>query len=359
MEGKLEDRLENIRNNFERNGIDGLIVMRPENRRYASGFTGTAGMLFITLDSAWLFTDFRYDEQAKSEAACYCVEKYNNKPTEALVPVVGKTGCKMIGFEKDFITYQDHEKLSGALDRVDFIPTENIIENLRAKKDRDEIEAQSKAALIADKAFNAICNYVKEGMKEKEIALEIDYRMRKFGSEGNSFPTIVASGPRASLPHAGPSCKEVQRGEFLKMDFGATYNGYCSDLTRTVALGEYDGKQKEIYEVVLMAQKKALAGIQAGKKGIDVDRIARDFIASAGYGDNFGHGLGHGVGLFIHEAPSLSPKGSSVLEAGNVVTIEPGIYIPGWGGVRIEDLVKVTENGHENLTSSPKELLTI
>jgi Xaa-Pro aminopeptidase len=355
----LQNRVKKLREAFQQSGIDSMVIMKPENRRYISGFTGSAGIAFITASEAYLLTDFRYVEQAEQEAEGYVVIQHGDKIMDSLKEVVSGLDCAKIGFEKDFITYANFETIKNALSGYSMIPTENLIESLRSMKDANEIHLIRKAVAIADAAFAHMCSTIQPGSTEKEVAVELEYFMRKSGSQKNSFPPIVASGPRASLPHAQPTDREIQKGDMVKMDFGASYEGYCSDLTRTVFVGEITKKQRMIFQTVLNAQLLAIDSVAPGKSGVEIDNIARKYIADQGFGEYFGHGLGHGVGLYIHESPRLSQSSTDTLAEGNIVTVEPGIYIPEWGGVRIEDMLVVTQDGYENLTKASKEIYII
>jgi Xaa-Pro aminopeptidase len=264
-----------------------------------------------------------------------------------------------IGVEAAFLTLKNLNKLKDLLPQSNFISTENIVESFTMIKDNDEISKIKKAVRIAEKAFGDIIKKIKPGMKEKDIALDLEYKMRAFGADGPAFDTIVASGQRSSMPHGRASEKKLRKGEFVTIDFGCFYQGYASDITRTLVLGKANEKQKKVYNIVLSAQKAACKAIRPRIGGSEVDNVARDIIAKAGYGDNFGHGLGHGIGLLVHDGPVLSPRSNDTLSPGNVVTVEPGIYIHNWGGVRIEDDVLVTPNGGQILTKLPKELIEL
>jgi len=351
------NRLEKLRQKMRAENLDAYVVMAPENRRYLSGFTGSTATLLILLDQALLLTDFRYIEQATAQAVDFQVVKIE-KDVYASLAVLGLE-LNRIGFEGDVVTYADFKQLQETFTQAELCSFPDMVTDLRAVKELTEIDAIRQAVKIADDSFRHILHYLELGQTEDEIALELEWAMRKAGASGRSFDFIVASGWRSAMPHGVASSKQIQAGELLTMDFGAIYQGYCSDITRTVCLGEPSDKQREIYEIVLAAQ---LAGIQAvapGRTGREVDEYARKLIADAGYGEYFGHGLGHAVGLAIHEGPRLSPREDRMLEPGMVVTVEPGIYIPDWGGVRIEDIVLVTENGCEVLNQAPKELIII
>lgn len=355
----MASRVERLRELFAPEGVEGLMVSKPENRAYLSGFTGSAGILLITERDAFLVTDFRYEEQAAAQAPDFKVVKHGAQMMESLKELLDSAGVRRIGFERDFVTFGTYEQYRDKLAPVELVPVDGVTEKLRLKKDASEIETIRKAVAIGDEAFNHILKFIEPGQREEDIALELEFAMRKAGAQGRSFDIIVASGPRSSLPHGVASDRVVQDGEFIEMDFGCVYRGYCSDMTRTVVLGEPDEKQREIYEIVLEAQLAALDAARPGITGTELDAVARKIIADRGYGENFGHGLGHGVGRVIHEGPRVSLQGDQILEPGMVVTIEPGIYIPGWGGVRIEDMVVITETGREVLTGSPKELIVL
>lgn len=355
----IKKRVEKLKAKLVQLGLDGFLVMAPENRRYLSGFTGTAGILLITQKQNFLFTDFRYIEQAKEQATEYQVVKHGFPPLQTIKEVLARLPVKTLGFEGEFVTYKQYQELVEVFTNMELAAQNGLIEMLRLVKDENEIITISKAAAIADKAFEHLVKVIKPGMTELEAALELENFMRSQGASGTSFATIVASGSRSALPHGVASEKIIAKGELVTVDFGCIYQGYCSDMTRTLVLGEPSVKQREIYEIVLEAQLLGLENIKTGLGAKDVDKISRDYITKKGYGDYFGHGLGHGLGLAVHENPSLSPRDNTELKENMVVTIEPGIYLPQWGGVRIEDLVVVKKEGCLNLTHSPKELIII
>lgn len=352
-------RLEKLRNSIAAAGIDGMMVMKPENRRYMSGFTGTSAVLLITTDKAVLITDFRYVEQAKIQAPDFEVVMHGTPFISTFKEVLASCGVKKLGFEADHLTFAQHKSHSEALEGIELVPTEGLVEKIRLIKDQAEIEALAKAAELGDAALEEVLRMVRPGVTERELALELEFLMRRRGADKVGFDFIVASGERSALPHGVASDRAIKTGDLITFDFGCYYEGYTSDMTRTVVLGRADAKQREVYELVLRAQLAALEAIRPGASGVDVDKVARDIISAAGHGEHFGHGLGHGVGLMVHEGPRLSPASSDVLEPGMVVTDEPGVYIPGWGGVRIEDLVVVTEDGNRVLTKFPKELIEL
>lgn len=358
----MEQRLTRLRAALEKQGLDAMLVLRPENRRYLSGFTGSAGILLVTQDEQVFLTDFRYTQQAEEQCKhCRIVEYPNGaNPNTYVFELLRAKSAKRLGFESDFVTYAQHQSFLQAFSEVELIPAAGLIEELRLYKEESELVILRQAAKIADDAFAHILTVLKPGLTEREVALELETFMRKAGADSSSFDIIVASGHRSALPHGRASDKVIEYGDFVKMDFGAYYQGYCSDLTRTVVLGQPSDKQREIYETVLEAQLHAVATIKAGMTGREADALARDIIAAKGYGDNFGHSLGHGLGMLVHEAPSLSQqRGDQVLEPGMVVTVEPGIYLPDFGGVRIEDDIVITDKGNEVLTRSTKQLLIL
>ena len=338
---------------------DAVYITDPYNMRYISGFAGGEGALFITQESCVLITDSRYTEAAQNESDFEVIEESRKHRREAILQeICSQQAVQNIAYEDLHLTCAAFAKLREALPEIScWIPAGEEVNHLRRVKTEEEIVLLQRAEAIGDAAFNDLLKILKTGMTELEVAAELEYLMKKHGAERLSFETIVASGPNSSMPHAVPTDRKIMQGDFLTMDFGCCYQGYCSDMTRTVGFGKLEARQAEIYDTVLQAQKAALAVIRAGITGEEADRAARDIIEGAGYGDCFGHSLGHSVGLFIHEDPRLAPGAKDVLEPGMAVTVEPGIYIPGYCGVRIEDLVIVTEDGCRNLTSSPKELL--
>jgi Xaa-Pro aminopeptidase len=353
----MEKRLIKLRKFMNENSLDCMLISKPESRRYFSGFSGSAGMLLISKHSNKLLTDFRYTEQAAAQATQYEIVRYSNIG-KTLAEVIKELGVIQVGFEGDFVTYDGHQELANNLQSINLIPVQ--LDALRMIKDEAEIVSIKKAVEIADNAFSKILSFIKPGMSEQEVALELEYYMRKFGAEKPAFDTIMASGKRGALPHGRASEKIIEIGDLVTMDFGAVYKGYHSDITRTICMGKATTKQQDIYKIVLAAQ---LAGVQAvapGKVGKEVDAISRNVIVNAGFGEFFGHGLGHGLGLNIHEEPRLSPANiHTVLMKNMVVTVEPGIYLPDWGGVRIEDTVLVSDEGCQILTASSKQLIEL
>jgi Xaa-Pro aminopeptidase len=348
-------RLERMRKKMHEEKIDAYVIIRPENGRYLSGFSGGEATLYITAEKAFLLTDFRYIEQAKTQSPEFEVIKTGQDHFESLAEI-GKQ-AQRVGFEGDFVTYLNFGKLKNAFPQAELLSLPNLVSYLRSVKDQAEIETIRQAVRIADDAFSLVLKSIEIGQTEEEIGLDLEYSMRQAGASGGSFEFIVASGVRSALPHGTATSKTVHFGEFLTMDFGAIYQGYCSDITRTVYLGQPEEKHREVYEIVLAAQRAGIAAVAPGRTGKEVDAVARKIITDAGYGEYFGHGLGHSVGLAIHEGPNLNMREERVLEPGMVITVEPGIYIPDWGGVRIEDIVLVTKDGCEVLTQAPKEFI--
>ncbi|HET7265532.1 MAG TPA: Xaa-Pro peptidase family protein [bacterium] len=337
---------------------DALLVGRPENRRYVTGFTGSAGLVVVTSSEAILAVDFRYYEQAEAQAPGCRVIRGGADPAKALAEAVKAQAPARIGFESEFMPYAQVERLRERFAPSELVPLADV-DRIRWIKDGAEIAAIARAGEIADAAFEHLLNALRPGMTERDAALELEIAMRRAGAERLAFDTVLASGPRGALPHGRATDRVMRRGEFVTVDFGAVYDGYVSDCTRTVALGPVDGRQREVYDVVLAAQRRGLEAVCAGVACRDVDAAARAVIAAAGFGEAFGHSLGHGIGLDVHEGPPVSPRADAVLQAGMVVTIEPGIYLPGWGGVRIEDAVVVEDRAPRVLTRLSKELISL
>ena len=355
----MEHRIVRIKDYLEEKGIDAFLIIKPQNIRYLSGFTGSNAQLLITKSKSYLFTDFRYIDQAKQESPGYQIIKQEKKMIDTVKEICLHEEIKQIAFEEDQMVFKMYEAYYEALKPVYWIPGSQFLAQIRAIKDQEEIIFLKKAVALADQAFEHILSYIKPGIKEKDIALELEFFLRKNGAEAKSFDFIVASGPRGALPHGVASDKKIEVGELVTMDFGCIYEGYCSDITRTVGVGKLEDKQKEIYNIVLEAQRAGIDFIRANVECQDVDSIAREVIVKAGYGEYFGHSLGHGIGLEVHEDPKLNKGNDQLLQPGMVVTVEPGIYIADFGGVRIEDIVLIQENYQEILTKSYKDLLII
>ena len=350
-------RIEKLLAYDELRATDGIIITNAFNRRYLSGFHGTAGTLLASHSKLILATDSRYTEQAAGEAPNWEVRDITNR-ADWLAELVAELGIKKLAFEADDITLASHAKLQKQFANknvsVELVPTTKLVSRLRSVKDAGELAQLEKAVQIGDMAFTKTAEAIKIGQTEREVAFMFEFNARELGAEALSFPTILASGANAAKPHHKPSDYKIQAGETIVFDCGVLYDGYCSDLTRTLVVGEHDSKIAEVYNVVLEAQTRGTEAVKAGLLGREVDAVAREVIKDAGYSDYFGHGLGHGVGLEVHEEPYLAPRGEAPLEVGAVVTVEPGIYIPDWGGVRIEDMVVVTENGARTLSQAPK-----
>ncbi len=351
----FEDRIRAIRQKLEEEKVDAAYISFRYNMRYLSGFTGDSGAIVITPGETILFTDGRYTEQASSQAPDFRVVE-TKMDKDVVADTLSSLGIKSMTFEREHVTFALWENMTKRFKDTKLVPASGWVEKLRAQKTPEEIQAVRKAAELADDAFSMVVSSIRPGVSEREVALELEFTMRKMGSEGVAFPIIVVSGARSSLPHGEPGDKAIEPGDFVTVDFGAVWNGYCSDCTRTFVIEPLDEKHREVYEVVGRAQEAGLQAVRAGVKASDVDAAGRKVIEEAGYGEYFGHGIGHGVGLQVHESPRLGQKSEDILEPGMIVTVEPGVYIPGFGGVRIEDLVVVGDDGPEILTSYPKDL---
>ncbi len=339
---------------------EAYIVTSPENRRYLTEFSSSDGFLLVTKSEAVFLTDSRYIEAAEKQVkGCSEISQLNSLSAQ-LPEYIKKLGIDKLFTESARLTVEEFNRISKiAACTVSAEKTDGEINSLRRKKSEEEKFCIIKAQRIAEKAFEHILGFISTEKTEKDIALELDFFMLKNGAEGISFDTIAVSGANSSMPHGVPSDKKIENGDFITMDYGAIINGYHSDMTRTVAVGSVSSKQAEVYETVLSAQLASLESLKNGISGFDADKAARDIIVNAGYGDFFGHGTGHGVGIEIHEEPRLSLKSDKILYTGDIVTVEPGIYLPSEFGVRIEDMAYITENGYENLTKSPKNLIII
>lgn len=354
----MESRLERIRAIVSDRNLDALLIQKDQNRAYVTGFFGSAGIAIVSRKEAVLLVDFRYLEQAGREAPEFQVVKADREYIDTLAALVKQREWKRIGFESESVTVKQYQDYTTRLQPAELVPMEGL-DRARWVKDDEELSRIRKAVEIADAAFAHIRSYLRPGAVERDIALEMEFFMRRHGADKEAFETIVASGPRSSLPHGRAAERVLQAGDLVTLDFGAVYRHYISDCTRTVVIGEVSPKQREVYALVLEAQQTAVRGIHAGMTGKEADALARDVIAGAGYGDAFGHSLGHGVGLMVHEGPTLSPREDAVLGPGMVVTVEPGVYLAGWGGVRIEDLMVIRDHASEVLTRAPKELLVL
>ncbi len=363
----MKQRIDRLRKYLKAENLDAAFIYFPldtgmflPNVRYLSGFSGSSGALFITRSKALFITDSRYTEQAKEEVSGCQVVVSRKPPVSALEDIAAAKAKNLkIAVEADGLTVGQKKKLAETLPDAILIDTTGMVEDLMICKDSTEIAKIKKAVEISDIAFERILGIVKPGVREKEIAAEMEYQMKMLGADKEAFATIVASGWRSALPHGIASEKKLKKGEFVTFDFGAFYNGYCSDITRTVVVGKATSRQKKIYNIVARAQMAAIRKVRTGVTGKDVDKGARDIINRAGYGKNFGHGTGHGIGLQVHGGPRVSPMGTQPLKSNMVITIEPGIYIAGWGGVRIEDDVVVRPKSGLVLNKAPKNLLEL
>lgn len=354
-----DSRIARLRRRMAEAGADAFVTAHGPNRRYLTGFHGTAGIALVTAAQAILLVDFRYVTQAEEQAPAWDRRMFED-PLETLRSAFDEAGAKRIAFESAHVSHRTFERWRAKAADVEWIPTFGWVEGLRAVKEAGEIARIEEAVALGDEVFEEILGLIRPGAKEREIALEIEIALRRRGAEGLAFPPIVASGPRGALPHAVPSDRAIERGELVVLDFGCVLNGYCSDMTRTVCVGPASQEARDLYELVLRAQRAGVEAVAPGRSGVEVDAQARRVIAEAGHGERFGHGLGHGVGLEVHEdPPRLSQRSETVLEPGMVCSVEPGVYVPGWGGIRIEDLVCVTEDGARVLTRSTKELLEL
>lgn len=349
-------KIDKVRELIDSEGIDALLVMSDYNRRYLSGFTGSSGAVIITKDAKYLVSDFRYNAQAQEQAKDFEFILQKASLLDFLIQFLEEKNLKVIGFEGAHVNYNTYSRLEQMFDMK---PLTNEVEKIRMYKTSDELQLIKKACEIADEAYEHILKYVQPGMSELQVKNELESHMTKLGASGASFDTIVASGYRGALPHGVASEKIIESGEMVTLDFGAYYKGYASDITRSFAVGEVNEEMERIHNIVLEAQLEALDRIRPGMTGAEADKVARDVIAGYGYGENFGHSLGHGFGLEVHEGPALAKNSDAVLAENMCVTIEPGIYVDGLGGVRIEDDCIVTENGLEKLTHSSKQLFIL
>ena len=341
--------------------LDGLLITSLPNIRYLTGFSGTSALLFVTARDVFLVTDFRYATQVRDEVGD--LARITVEPQSlwtGLWQLLSQAPhVEVAGFESAHLVYRDFQRIVESAPRPSWRPTTDLVEALRERKDAGEVARIREAASMATEALAKTLPAIRVGMTELEVAGVLEKSIRDAGSEAFPFPSIIASGPRSALPHARSSARRIAAGEFLLMDFGAAYGGYCADVTRTVMLGKANDEQRAIYDVVRHANELAASEVRAGLRGREADALARDYIERCGFGEEFGHGLGHGLGIEVHEAPRLARTADGVLSPGAVVTIEPGIYRPGWGGVRIEDDVHLAPSGPELLTQFTHELLEL
>ena len=352
--------IEKYQSLLETGEVDALLLTSVYNRLYAAQYRVAEGVAVVTREGAYYFTDSRYIEAAEKNLKGFTVRKTHpgSSEIERINEVIGEHTIKKLGFEENDMTYGDYLRYNEALHAV-LVPMQAKIDAFRATKEPWEIELMRKAQAITDQTFSELCKIIQAGMTEKELEAELLYRLYKHGAEGPSFDPIVVSGPNTSLPHGVPGERKLEFGDFITMDFGCIYGGYCSDMTRTVALGFVSEEMDKVYKTVLKAQLAGIAATKAGVAGRDIDGAARKVIADAGYGDYFGHGYGHSLGILIHEAPNANTRNDQPMPAGAVVSAEPGIYLPGKFGVRIEDVTVITETGCEVLTKSPKKLIIL
>ncbi|MCA1726160.1 MAG: aminopeptidase P family protein [Actinobacteria bacterium] len=340
-------------------GVEAILVTRLVNVRYLTGFSGSNAFLLLSAGGARFFTDFRYEEQSRHEVPDLDRVVYTTTLFDHLGPGFAELGVSRVGFEAAGVTYQLFQDLSEKSPGIEFAPLGPEVEKLRWVKDADELAAIRRAQAVTDEGFERVVGKLVEGMTERELAIELEFAMRQAGGDGLAFETIAAFGESAAEPHHNPTDRRLEKGDVVKLDFGALVDGYHSDMTRTVAFGEPDPKIREIYQIVRNAQQAGIDAVRAGVVGADADAVSRKVIQDAGYGEQYGHSLGHGVGLEIHEGPTLRKASEDVLPAGTVVTVEPGIYLPGIGGVRIEDMVQVTQDGCIPMPSTTKDLLIL
>jgi Xaa-Pro aminopeptidase len=353
----MSNRIGLLKKKLKQDRVDAFLVSDPANLFYLCGYAGSNGMLIIRNNQSKpiFYTDFRYQEQVKEEVKG-CKVRILNRNLFSDFPITDIKGTKKIGFESNHLSYLNYAKVKKQMrSNIKMIPNDSYIPSLREIKDVDELGKIRKAAAITDSVFCNIIKTIKPNITEKDLATEIDYQFMKHSEI--AFPTIVAFAERGAMPHTQPTNKKLKSGDVIVFDIGAKFQGYCSDMTRTVVFGKASRKVKDIYYIVLNAQKLALEKIIAGKTAAEIDGYARNYIKEKGYGNYFGHGLGHAVGIMVHESPTLSSKSPDILKPNQTATVEPGIYLPGEFGVRIEDLIVIKERGYENLTSSPKELI--
>ncbi len=352
------NRIENLRALLDEQNLDGFFMTHLPNIRYFTGFSGSSAYVLFTKDKNYFITDFRYKDQSSAEVKGYeIVINYNF--SDELAKLISDEGLKNIGVEASRMSLASLKNLEEKNPVVKFHAVNERIEKMTMAKTPEEIASLKKAVEISDKTFSKMLEFIKPGMKELDVAAEITYTHMKFGAQKNSFDPIVASGKRGALPHGLASDKKIEKGDMVTLDFGCIYNGFCSDVTRTVAVGEPSDEMKKIYQIVLDSQLLAIKNAKSDSSSKALDAVARDYITSKGYGDNFGHGLGHGLGIEVHEAPAVSMRNDSQLVSNSIITIEPGIYVENLGGVRIEDDVLIVNGSCEVLNKSPKELIIL
>lgn len=351
-------RLHQVQDQLQDYQVDALLVTNAYNLRYVANFTGTTGLAVITEDKAFFVTDFRYTEQASAQVQDFEVIQNKGPIFEEVANLIDKEKIERLGFEKHDISFAQYQEMNELFQSA-LIPRAGIIESLRQVKDSKEVETIEAAIGLTEKAYQHILNYIQVGMTEIQVANELEAYLKRLGATSMSFDTIVASGYRSAMPHGVASDKKIQNNELITIDFGCYYQGYASDITRTFAIGDPGEELKEIYEIVKEAQALVHQKARPGITGRELDQVARDYIGQKGYGEQFGHSTGHGLGLEVHEGPTVSYRNEEALIAGNVITNEPGIYLPGLGGVRIEDDLLITDQGSRNLVSLPKDLIIL
>ncbi|MFC1910682.1 M24 family metallopeptidase [Chloroflexota bacterium] len=355
----IKQRLEILQGKLAEKKIDAILVSQPENRYYLTGFDGSAGFLLVTSGKKLLATDCRYTEQAACQAPDCEVFRTSGDLAEWFPEMLSGLNLRKLGFESAHLTFSTHQRMSDIIKKarpeLELVPLEGAVESLRAVKEPEEIELITRAVKISDTAMNTISESIEVGITEEGIACQIERSLRENGSRGLAFDIIVASGANAALPHHKPSSRAIQSGEPVVIDIGAKVEGYCSDITRTIYIGKNDDKFNKVYDAVLRAQLVASTSARAGMTGGEIDALGRKMIEEEGFGEYFGHGLGHGIGLATHEQPRLGPKSQDVIADGMIFSIEPGIYLTGWGGVRIEDLC-IMENGKIRVITKARKM---
>ena len=352
----MPKRIERLRGLMRREKLDGFVVVNLPNVRYLCGYTGSNGLMLVTHREAWFYTDFRYQEQVKTEVKG-CRKRVLTRDLVSHAPPEWGRTYRRLGVEENHVTLGRFKQFRKRFPKARLVPTRDLVLELRRTKEPVEVEMIARAQRITDRVFGNVLGLVKPGVRERDLALEIEFQFRKHGEV--AFDSIVASGPNAAKPHAGFSDRRLRKGDSLTFDIGCRMQAYCSDMTRTVFVGKAPAELRKVYEIVHEAQRRALDTIKPGIAAKATDAAARDYITEQGHGRQFGHGLGHGVGIEVHELPTLAATSKETLAPGDVVTVEPGIYLPGVGGVRIEDMVHVTRTGYTNLTRSPKRLIEL
>jgi Xaa-Pro aminopeptidase len=352
----MSKRIERLRGLMRREKLDGFVVVNLPNIRYLCGYTGSNGLMLVTRHDSWFYTDFRYKEQIRTEVKG-CRKRVLVRDLVSHPPPEWSKSFRRLGVEETHVTLSRFKQFKKRFSKARLVPTRDLVLELRRTKEPVEVELIAGAQRITDRVFGSVLKLVEPGVRERDLALEIEFQFRQHGEV--AFDSIVASGPNAAKPHAGFSDRKLRQGDALTFDIGCRVHGYCSDMTRTVFVGKAPPELRKAYEIVLEAQRRALAVIKPGVAARTADAAARDHITAQGYGKCFGHGLGHGVGIEVHEMPGLAATSKDTLAVGDVVTVEPGIYLPGIGGVRIEDMVHVTKTGYANLTRSAKRLIEL